>query len=140
MPSSATARSRRSTTATSDSSVSLSRCRSTRSRGQEATPIVVDGVMYISTAWSKVMAVDAATGAVLWKYDPKPVGAQGRDACCDVVNRGVAVWNGKVYVGTIDGRLVALDAQTGKPVWDVQTADISKPYTITMAPRVVRER
>ncbi|MGZ3245564.1 MAG: PQQ-dependent dehydrogenase, methanol/ethanol family [Croceibacterium sp.] len=107
-------------------------------RGQEATPIVVDGVMYFSTAWSKVMAVDAATGQVLWKYDPKPVGAQGAEACCDVVNRGVAVWNGKVYVGTIDARLVALDAATGKPVWDVQTADISKPYTITMAPRVVK--
>ncbi len=107
-------------------------------RGQEATPIVVDGVMYFSTAWSKVMAVNAATGQVLWKYDPKPVGAQGAEACCDVVNRGVAVWNGKVYVGTIDARLVALDAATGKPVWDVQTADISKPYTITMAPRVVK--
>jgi quinohemoprotein ethanol dehydrogenase len=104
-------------------------------RGQEATPIVVDGVMYFSTAWSKVMAVNAATGAVLWNYDPKLVGAE---ACCDVVNRGVAVWGGKVYVGTIDARLVALDATTGRPVWDVQTADIAKPYTITMAPRVVR--
>ena len=107
-------------------------------RGQEATPIVVDGVMYFSTAWSKVMAVDAATGEVLWRYDPQAIGAKGAHACCDVVNRGVAVWDGKVFVGTIDGRLVALDAATGKELWDVVTVDQNKPYTITMAPRVVR--
>lgn len=82
-------------------------------RGQEATPIVVDGVMYLSTAWSKVMAVDAASGAVLWRYEPEVDGAKGAHACCDVVNRGVAVWEGRVFVGTIDGRLVALDAATG---------------------------
>jgi PQQ-dependent dehydrogenase (methanol/ethanol family) len=107
-------------------------------RGQEATPVVVDGVMYISTAWSKVMAVDAASGDVLWRYDPEPIGAKGAHACCDVVNRGVAVWEGKVFVGTIDGRLVALDAATGEELWDVVTVDQAKPYTITGAPRVVR--
>lgn len=107
-------------------------------RGQEATPIVVDGVMYVSTAWSKVWAVNSATGEVLWKYDPEPIGAKGAHACCDVVNRGVAVWQGKVFVGTIDGRLVALDAATGRELWDVVTVDQAKPYTITMAPRVVR--
>jgi quinohemoprotein ethanol dehydrogenase len=107
-------------------------------RGQEATPIVVDGVMYISTAWSKVMAVDAATGDVLWRHDPRPIGAKGADACCDVVNRGVAVWDGKVFAGTIDGRLIALDAATGEELWDVVTVDQDKPYTITGAPRVVR--
>jgi PQQ-dependent dehydrogenase (methanol/ethanol family) len=107
-------------------------------RGQEATPIVVDGVMYLTTAWSKVMAINAATGQVLWTYDPKPIGAQGAYACCDVVNRGVAVWEGKVFVGTIDGRLVALDAASGHRLWDVVTVDRSKPYTITGAPRVVR--
>ncbi|MXO58473.1 PQQ-dependent dehydrogenase, methanol/ethanol family [Altererythrobacter salegens] len=106
--------------------------------GQEATPIVVDGVMYFSTAWSKVMAVNATTGEVLWKFDPEGARSQGAKACCDVVNRGVAVWGGKVFVGTIDARLIALDAKTGAKLWDVQTADISKPYTITMAPRVVR--
>lgn len=109
-------------------------------RGQEATPIVVDGVMYVSTAWSKVMALNAATGDVLWRYDPQVDGAKGADACCDVVNRGVAVWEGKVFVGTIDGRLVALDAATGKELWDVVTVDQAKPYTITMAPRVVRDK
>lgn len=107
-------------------------------RGQEATPIVVDGVMYISTAWSKVMAVDATSGEVLWKFDPVANGAKGADACCDVVNRGVAVWEGKVFIGTIDGRLIALDAKTGAKLWDEVTVDQSKPYTITGAPRVVR--
>jgi PQQ-dependent dehydrogenase (methanol/ethanol family) len=110
------------------------------SRGQEATPIVVDGSIYVSTAWSKVYAYDARTGAELWKYDPEVPGAAGVNACCDVVNRGVAVWNGKVYVGTIDGRLIAIDAATGLEVWDVLTVDQSLPYTITGAPRVVKGR
>ena len=81
-------------------------------RGLEATPIVVDGVMYATGSWSIVFALDAATGRELWRYDPKVPRAKGRDVCCDVVNRGVAVWKGRVYVGTIDGRLVALDAAT----------------------------
>jgi quinohemoprotein ethanol dehydrogenase len=109
-------------------------------RGQAATPLVVDGVMYISTAWSMVKAFDAKTGKLLWDYDPKV----GREilihVCCDAVNRGVAVWKGKVYVGTIDGRLIALDAATGKEVWSVQTTDKSLPYTITSAPRVFNDR
>jgi PQQ-dependent dehydrogenase (methanol/ethanol family) len=109
-------------------------------RGQEATPIVVDGVMYISTAWSKVMALDATTGKVLWMHDPKVIGAKAAHACCDVVNRGVAVWKGKVFVGTIDGRLIALDAQTGKQLWSVVTVDQQKPYTITGAPRVFKDK
>jgi len=108
------------------------------SRGQEATPVVVDGTMYVSTAWSKIMALDAVSGEVLWRYDPRPKGAQGAYACCDVVNRGVAVWEGKVFAGTIDGRLVALDAATGELLWDTLTVDQDKPYTITGAPRVVR--
>ena len=107
-------------------------------RGQEATPIVVDGRMYVSTAWSMVKAYDAATGKPLWAYDPKVPREVAVNACCDVVNRGVAVWKGKVYVGTLDGRLVALDAATGKEAWSVVTVDQSKPYTITGAPRVVK--
>ena len=107
-------------------------------RGQEATPLVVDGVLYVSTAWSKVKAYRAATGEVLWEYDPQVPGGWAVHACCDVVNRGVAVWEGKVFVGTLDGRLVALDAKTGKPIWDVNTIDREKPYTITGAPRVVK--
>jgi len=107
------------------------------SRGQEATPIVVDGAIYITTAWSMVKAYDAASGEPLWEYDPEVDRARGVDACCDVVNRGAAVWNGKVFVGAIDGRLIALDSQTGREIWSVQTTDPSKPQTITGAPRVV---
>ena len=104
-------------------------------RGAEATPIVVDGVMYVTSAWSIVYALDAATGRELWVFDPEVPRARGASACCDVGNRGVAVWNGRVYVGTLDGRLVALDARTGRKVWDVVTVDQARPYTITGAPR-----
>lgn len=107
-------------------------------RGQESTPIIVDGTMYFTSAWSKVYAVDAANGKLLWSYDPKVPPEWGVNACCDVVNRGVAVWDGKVFVGTLDGRLVALDAATGKPVWDKLTIDRNFRYTITAAPRVVK--
>ena len=107
-------------------------------RAQESTPVIVDGVMYITTAWSKVLALDAASGKQLWAFDPAVSGPAGFKACCDVANRGVAVWNGKVYVGTVDGHLIALDAATGKPVWSVATVDESKSYTITGAPRVLK--
>ncbi len=107
-------------------------------RGLEATPIVVDGVMFTSGSWSVVWAHDAKTGKLLWEYDPMVPREWGKFACCDVVNRGVAAWEGKIYVGTLDGRLVALDAATGKPVWEVQTTDRERPYTITGAPRVVK--
>ncbi len=107
-------------------------------RGQEATPIVVDGAMYFTTAWSKVVALDAATGAVLWTYDPKVPPEWGVNACCDVVNRGAAVWRGKVIFATLDGRLIALDAATGKRVWETLTIDPKFRYTITGAPRVVK--
>ncbi len=109
-------------------------------RGVEATPIVVDGVMYVTAPWSKVHALDARTGKRLWMYDPQVPGAWARWACCDVVNRGVAVSNGRVYVGTLDGRLVALDAANGEPVWDVRTTPPGMPYTITGAPRVVKNK
>lgn len=107
------------------------------SRGQEATPIVVDGAIYITTAWSMVKAYDAASGELLWEYDPEVDRARAVDACCDVVNRGAAVWNGKVFVGAIDGRLIALDSRSGAEVWSVQTTDPQQPQTITGAPRVV---
>src|SRR5690606_29968667 len=103
-------------------------------RGHEATPIVVDGVIYVTTSWSKVFAFDARTGRRLWAFDPQVPGAYAVNSCCDVVNRGVAVWQGKVYVGTIDARLIALDAATGKELWSAQTA--GAPYSITGAPRV----
>jgi len=107
-------------------------------RGQESTPLVIDGVVYVTTAWSKVYAFDAKTGKELWKYDPKVPGEWAVNACCDVVNRGVAAWKGKLYLGALDGRLIAIDAKTGKPVWEVYTIDRDKPYTITGAPRVAK--
>jgi quinohemoprotein ethanol dehydrogenase len=107
-------------------------------RGQEATPIVVDGVMYFTTAWSKVFALNAASGALLWSYDPQVMPEWAVNACCDVVNRGVAVWGGKVFFGTLDGRLIALDAATGKLAWAKLTIDRRWRYTITGAPRMVK--
>jgi quinohemoprotein ethanol dehydrogenase len=107
------------------------------SRGVEATPVVVDGIMYQTASWSVVHAIDARTGKQLWTYDPKVDRAKGYKGCCDVVNRGVALWKGKVFVGVYDGRLVALDAVTGKVAWEKDTLiDKEHSYTITGAPRV----
>ncbi len=107
-------------------------------RGIEATPLVIDGRMYTTSAWSVVYALDAKTGKELWVYDPEVPKSWGAVACCDVVNRGVAAWGDKVYVGTIDGRLIAIDAKTGEKAWEVNTIDRDKPYTITGAPRAVK--
>ncbi len=109
-------------------------------RGQAATPLVIDGVMYVSTAWSMVKAYDARTGRLIWSYDPEVPRQLGVNGCCDVVSRGVAAWNGKIFVATFDGRLIGLDAATGKPVWTTMTVDKDKPYTITQAPRVIKGR
>ncbi|SUD31277.1 methanol/ethanol family PQQ-dependent dehydrogenase [Pseudomonas fluorescens] len=107
--------------------------------GTEATPLVVDGVMYTTGAFSLVYAINAATGELLWKYDPKVPAENLSQGCCGPVNRGVAVWQGKVYVGSFDGRLIALDAGSGQPVWSVDTIiDRSKSYSITGAPRIVK--
>jgi PQQ-dependent dehydrogenase (methanol/ethanol family) len=106
-------------------------------RGLESTPIVVDGIMILTVTWSVVHALDARTGEMLWTWDPEVPRSYARLACCDVVNRGVALYKGKVYVGTLDGRLAALDVRTGALVWEQVTVDQSKPYTITGAPRVV---
>ena len=106
-------------------------------RGQEATPIVIDGVLYTSGTWGYVYAVEAATGRELCRYDPKPNYFYGRNPCCDLVNRGVAVWKGKVYVSSVDGRLHALDAATGEKLWEVDTfVDHALPYSSTGAPQI----
>ncbi len=114
-------------------------------RGQEATPVVVDGVMYAVGNWGRVYALDAASGTELWQYDPQTDGQWwGRYACCDVVNRGVAVWEGKVYVGSIDGYLHAIDARTGKRVWKIDTLTGRGPkafhYFITGAPLIAGDQ
>lgn len=110
-------------------------------RGQEATPLMVGGVIYVSTAWSLVYAFDAATGKMLWMFDPETDRSTVVKACCDAVNRGVAVADGKVFVGTLDGRLIAIEAKTGKPVWAADTFAGVPPqmkYTITGAPRIAK--
>lgn len=105
-------------------------------RGLEATPLIHNGILYATRPWSSVFALDARTGEKLWDYDPQVDKSMGWKACCDVVNRGVALYKDKVYVGTIDGRLIALDAKTGALVWEVVTVDQTRPYTITGAPRI----
>ena len=106
-------------------------------RGVEATPIVVDGIMYVTAPWSVVHAIDARTGKGIWTFDPEVTREKGYRGCCDVVNRGVALHKGKVFVGAYDGRLIALDAVTGKKVWEKDTIiDHGHSYTITGAPRV----
>jgi quinohemoprotein ethanol dehydrogenase len=107
-------------------------------RGTEATPIVVDGRMFTTGAYSIVYAFEARSGKLLWKYDPQVPREISGYGCCDVVNRGVAVWNGKVIFGSFDGRLIALDAGSGKKVWETDTiVDRGRSYTVTGAPRIV---
>ena len=106
-------------------------------RGHETTPIVVDGMMFISAPWSVVFALDPKTGEEIWSFDPKADKDWARNACCDVVNRGVAVWGEQVIFATIDGRLISLDKSSGAVNWDILTIDKSKPYTITGAPRII---
>lgn len=110
------------------------------SRGLEATPIVVDGTLYTSGNWGRVYALDAATGRERWVYDPGVDAQWGRYACCDVVNRGVAVWQGKVYVASLDGYLHAIDAATGRRIWKVDTLTGRSPtdfhYFVSGAPLI----
>jgi quinohemoprotein ethanol dehydrogenase len=105
-------------------------------RGQEATPLVMDGALFNTEPWNITTAYDAATGRVLWRYDPQVPLRYGRLACCDIVTRGLAAWHDRIIVATLDGRLIALDKDTGTPVWSVQTTDPAQPYTVTGAPRV----
>ena len=108
----------------------------------ETTPIVWNGTLYGTSTWSVVYAVDARTGALKWRWDPALVrggyGEGGPRYCCGPVNRGVAIYEGRVYVGLLDGRLVALDADTGRVAWSVQTTPVGSDYSITGAPRIVK--
>src|SRR3984885_8643895 len=103
----------------------------------ESTPLESNGVMYGSLAWDVLFAVDARTGKFKWRYDPEIAREHISQICCGPVNRGVALYNGKVYAGLLDGRLVALNQETGKLIWQVKTTD--NPGTIlTGAVRVVK--
>ena len=118
----------------------------------ETTPIVSNGVMYATLPWSVVVALDARTGKEKWRWDPKiphmnfPPGSagnpnkvrEGPSVCCGPANRGVAIYDGKVYAGTLDSRLVALDQETGQVVWEAQTIDKNADYSITGAPRIAK--
>jgi len=102
--------------------------------GIEATPLEVGGVLYVTSSYSRVFAFDARTGKRLWFFDPHVPPDWLPNGCCKPMNRGVALSRGKVFVGTYDGRLIALDASSGKKVWEVNTTGSSKLYTITGAP------
>ncbi len=108
-------------------------------RGLQATPLVAGRTLYATASWSVVFALDAVTGDLLWEWDPRVDRSHGGRVCCDVVNRGVALRDDRVYVGVLDGRLAALDAATGRLLWEVQTTDPDQPYAITGAPRVVKD-
>jgi quinohemoprotein ethanol dehydrogenase len=109
-------------------------------RGQEATPLVIGGVMYTSGIWGKVFALDAKSGRELWQYDPQVPGERGRYACCDIVNRGVAYRDGVVFVASLDGRIHAIDAKSGKARWIADSIiDKTKPYTSTGAVLLTRD-
>lgn len=105
-------------------------------RGQEATPIMVDGTLYVSTAWNEIFAFDPRDGRLLWRFDPLVPRETLSKSCCDAISRGVAVAEGRVFAATLDGRLIALDSKTGKQIWSITTVDRSKSYTITGAPVV----
>ena len=104
----------------------------------EATPLVVDGIMYTTQAPSDVVALDATTGRIFWTWSAN-VSPSSR-TCCGKVNRGVAILGDMVYVGTIDGRLVALDAKTGKPVWKIQVEKAEAGYSLMHAPLIVKDK
>ena len=109
-------------------------------RRMQSTPLVIDGVMYVTDPWSIVYALDAATGEEIWSYDPQTDKRSMRYACCgSAVNRGVAAYRGRLYFATFDARLLALDQATGEKVWEVDTSYLpaNAPYTITGAPRAV---
>jgi quinohemoprotein ethanol dehydrogenase len=114
-------------------------------RGMEATPIMHNGVLYVSTGWSHVHAINARTGAELWHYDAKVPKSHLAKTCCGPVNRGVAIWQKdktaplQVFFGSLDGRLIALDALTGEENWSVQSTPTDGNYSITGAPRIVKD-
>ena len=106
--------------------------------GLQSTPLAIDGILYFSGAWNTVYAVDGASGEMLWSFDPEVPRSKSITACCGVLNRGLAAWDDLLYIGTLDGRLIAIDRATGTLRWSAQTTDPNQAYSITGAPRVAR--
>ncbi|MFT6772199.1 MAG: quinohemoprotein ethanol dehydrogenase, partial [Congregibacter sp.] len=107
-------------------------------RGIETTPLMADGKLFVTASWGHVLAYDAKSGEELWHFDPEVPKDYSIHACCDVVNRGAALWGDNVYAASIDGHLRALDRDTGAVVWDVDTRiNTTDSYTVTGAPRIV---
>ncbi|MFD2249172.1 alcohol dehydrogenase (cytochrome c) [Pseudochelatococcus lubricantis] len=107
-----------------------------KQRGQESQPIIHDGVMYITGSYSRIFAIDIATGKELWQYDARL--PEGILPCCDVVNRGAAIYGDNVYFGTLDARLIALNRKTGRVVWNKKLAEYKEGYSYTAAPLIVK--
>ncbi|KJS45146.1 MAG: dehydrogenase [Rhodospirillaceae bacterium BRH_c57] len=106
-----------------------------KQRGQQSQPLVKDGVMYVTASYSRMFAIDIKTGDELWQYDARL--PDGIMPCCDVINRGAALWGDMVYFATLDAKLVALDAKTGKVVWRKELGDYKAGYSATAAPMIV---
>lgn len=107
-----------------------------KQRGQEAQPLIYDGVMYVTGSYSRLYAIDLKTGEEIWQYDARL--PEGILPCCDVVNRGAAIYGDKIYFGTLDARIVALDLKSGKVVWKKKIADYKAGYSYTAAPLIVK--
>ena len=104
----------------------------------EATPLVVDGVMYVTEPPNTVVAIDTRTGRPFWRYEhPMP---ETTYVCCGNINRGVAILGNTIYLGTLDAQLVALDASTGRKKWATKVADYTQGYAVTVAPLVVKDK
>ena len=110
-------------------------------RGHEAAPLVIGETMYVVTPWPNILyALDITDGSVKWSYEPEPDRAAQGVACCDVVNRGAAYLDGKIFYNTLDNHTVAVDAETGEEIWKAKLGDINRGETMTMAPLVVKDK
>src|SRR5262249_10254514 len=104
----------------------------------QSSPIVVDGIMYVTQRPNDVMAVDARTGPVFWQFRWTP--SPDARVCCGANNRGVAILGDTLFMGTLDARLIAIDARNGQALWNIAVADVKLAYSITMAPLVVKDK
>ena len=108
--------------------------------GQDSQAVAVNGTLYVTTSFNRVIAVNGMTGDIIWKYERELPGDVFPKLCCDVVNRGVAVYKNKVYLATLDAHVVALDNQTGDVVWDKKIGDYTYAETFTIMPLAADRR